>query len=103
MGWRSAFAYDRPADIWREHARLTAYRNDGDRLLNLRSHATIGHDAYGAMQPFRWAGTPVADRRLPTPAGTARLVLTRRMEVPARRDGRRAGQKCDRQSSTGVS
>src|SRR3546814_2303795 len=36
MGWRSAFAYDRPADIWREHARLTAYRNDGERLLNLR-------------------------------------------------------------------
>ncbi|BAI97687.1 nitrate reductase [Sphingobium sp. TA15] len=81
MGWRSAFAYDRPADIWREHARLTAYRNDGERLLNLRSHATIGNDAYDAMEPFRWGGTPFADGRFPTPDGKARLVLTRQMEV----------------------
>ncbi|MFB0875770.1 MULTISPECIES: molybdopterin-dependent oxidoreductase [unclassified Sphingobium] len=87
MGWRNAFAYDRPADIWREHARLTAYQNDGQRLLNLRAHATIGNDAYEAMAPFRWGGTPFADGRFPTPDGKARLVLTKQMELqPPLRD-----------------
>ena len=81
MGWRNAFAYDRPADIWREHARLTAYGNDGQRMLNLRAWATIGNDAYDAMEPFRWGGTAFADGRFPTPDGRARLVLTKQMEV----------------------
>lgn len=81
MGWRNAFAYDRPADIWREHARLTAYGNDGQRMLNLRAWATIGNDAYDAMEPFRWGGTAFADGRFPTLDGRARLVLTKQMEV----------------------
>lgn len=82
MGWSSAFAYDRPADIWREHARLTAYKNDGARMLNLRAHAAIGNQAYDAMTPFRWGDErPFADGRFPTPNGKARLVATRQMEL----------------------
>jgi assimilatory nitrate reductase catalytic subunit len=82
MGWRNAFAYDRPADIWREHARLTAYQNDGQRVLNLRAQATIGNDAYDAMEPFRWGGEkPFADGRFSTPDGKARLVLTKQMDL----------------------
>ncbi|KKW93364.1 nitrate reductase [Sphingobium chungbukense] len=82
MGWRNAFAYDRPADIWREHARLTAYQNDGARVLNLRRQATISNDAYDAMEPFRWGGErPFSDGRFPTPDGKARLVLTKQMEI----------------------
>uniref|UniRef100_UPI003B3AA54C molybdopterin-dependent oxidoreductase n=1 Tax=Sphingobium sp. TaxID=1912891 RepID=UPI003B3AA54C len=81
MGWRNAFAYDRPADIWREHARLTAYQNDGQRVLNLRAHAAIGNAAYDAMEPFRWGGdAPFADG-FSTPDGRARMVLTKQMEV----------------------
>ena len=83
MGWRNAFAYDRPADIWREHARLTAYQNDGQRVLNLRAQATIGNEAYDAMQPFRWGDRPFADGRFPTPDGRARLVLTKQMDIQA--------------------
>jgi assimilatory nitrate reductase catalytic subunit len=83
MGWANAFSYDRPADIWREHARLTAYQNDGQRVLNLRSHATIGNDAYELMESFRWGGQPFADGRFPTPDGKARLVLTKQMEIQA--------------------
>ncbi|WP_084491211.1 nitrate reductase [Sphingobium ummariense] len=81
MGWRNAFAYERPADIWREHARLTAYQNDGARLLDLRSHATIGNEAYDAMEPFRWGGTPFADGRFSTPDGRARLVPVSQIDV----------------------
>ncbi|MDF0543275.1 molybdopterin-dependent oxidoreductase [Sphingobium sp. H39-3-25] len=74
MGWRSAFTYDCPADIWREHARLTAYENHGERLLNLRAQATIGNAAYEAMEPFTWGGQPFADGRFPTADGRGRLV-----------------------------
>jgi assimilatory nitrate reductase catalytic subunit len=82
MGWRNAFAYDRPADIWREHARLTAYQNDGQRVLNLRAQATIGNDAYDAMEPFRWGGDKLfSDGRFSTPDGKARFVLTKQMEI----------------------
>lgn len=74
MGWRSAFAYDRPADIYREHARLSAYQNNGARLFDIGRHAAIGNADYEAMTPFRWGTTPFADGRFPTPDGRARLV-----------------------------
>jgi assimilatory nitrate reductase catalytic subunit len=74
MGWRSAFAYDRPADIWREHARLTTYRKDGARLLDLRGRSAIGNAEYDGMAPFRWAEAPFANGRFSTPDGKARLV-----------------------------
>ena len=74
MGWVGEFAYNHPAEIWREHARLTAYQNTGARVLNLEAYAAIGNEAYAAMKPFRWGGTPFADGRYPTPSGKARLV-----------------------------
>jgi assimilatory nitrate reductase catalytic subunit len=74
MGWRTAFGYERPAEIWREHARLTAYLNDGGRLLDLREQAAIGNDAYEAMAPFQWGGRPFTDGRFSTSDGKARLV-----------------------------
>ena len=77
MGWAAAFAYDRPADVYREHARLSAYQNDGGRLFDLRHHAAIGNAAYDALDSVRWGGTPFADGRFPTPDGKARLVAVR--------------------------
>lgn len=74
MGWKTAFAYDRPAEIWREHCRLSTYRNDGARLFALAGHGAGGNAAYDAMPPFRWGGTPFADGRFPTADGRARLV-----------------------------
>ncbi|WP_159982430.1 MULTISPECIES: nitrate reductase [unclassified Novosphingobium] len=83
MGWGNAFAYDHPADIWREHARLTAYQNDGARMLNLRDHAAIGNGAYDALEPFQWGDKPFADGRFPTPSGRARLVKVGQMDLQA--------------------
>ena len=74
MGWKTAFAYDRPAEIWREHCRLSTYGNDGTRLFALAGHAGAGNSDYDAMAPFRWGGMPFADGRFPTPDGRARLV-----------------------------
>ncbi|MEG3082274.1 molybdopterin-dependent oxidoreductase [Sphingomonas sp. PB2P12] len=74
MGWKTAFSYDRPAEIWREHCRLSGYENDGTRLFALPGHAAKGNAEYDAMTPFRWGGTPFADGRFSTPDGRARLV-----------------------------
>ncbi len=74
MGWRDAFTYDRPADIYREHARLSAYRNDGKRLFDIGDHAALTNVQYDAMEPVRWGGAPFADGRFSTPDGKARLV-----------------------------
>lgn len=74
MGWKTSFAYDRPAEIWREHCRLSAYENDGARLFALPGRSSAGNADYDAMAPFRWGGTPFADGRFPTSDGRARLV-----------------------------
>ncbi|MDB5675949.1 MAG: nitrate reductase [Sphingomonas bacterium] len=74
MGWRTAFAYDRPADIWREHARLSNYQNDGARCFRLDGQGALSNAAYDVMTPFRWSGAPFADGRFSTPDGRARMV-----------------------------
>ena len=74
MGWKNAFAYDRPADIWREHCRLSTYENDGSRLFSLPGRAAQGNADYDAMAPFRWGGEAFADGRYSTPDGRARLI-----------------------------
>ncbi|KRB79479.1 nitrate reductase [Sphingomonas sp. Root710] len=76
MGWGSAFSYESPADIYREHARLSAYDNRGARLFDLRRDAAIGNPAYDAMEPWRWGELPFANGRFSTPDGKARLITT---------------------------
>lgn len=83
MGWKTAFSYERPADIYREHARLSAYQNGGARLFDIGHHAAIGNAAYDAMEPWRWGGTPFADGRFPTVDGKARLVKVEQGPVAA--------------------
>ncbi|MFV0923375.1 molybdopterin-dependent oxidoreductase [Sphingomonas parapaucimobilis] len=82
MGWKTAFAYDRPAEIWREHCRLSAYENDGARLFALPGRSSAGNAGYDAMEPFRWGGTPFADGRFPTADGRARLVTVTQKAIP---------------------
>ncbi|ALJ13341.1 nitrate reductase [Sphingopyxis macrogoltabida] len=83
MGWKTAFTYDRPADIWREHCRLSTYDNDGARLFALSGAAQGGNAAYDAMAPFRWGGDhPFADGRFSTEDGRARLVPVAQKALP---------------------
>ena len=83
MGWVGEFAYDCPADIYREHARLSAYRNGGKRLFDLGIHAAISNPAYEALEPFRWGGLAFAEHPFSTPNGKARLVSTVQLEREA--------------------
>ena len=80
MGWPAPFAYESAADIFREHARLSAYRNNGARLFDIGTHAVIGNDDFDAMAPFLWGGTPFADGRR-TPQSKARLVPVQQVQL----------------------
>lgn len=72
MGWRDAFPYDRAADVYREHARLTAY-GAGGGMLDLRRHASLSNPAYDEMTPWRWGGGAFAGGRFATGDGRARV------------------------------
>jgi assimilatory nitrate reductase catalytic subunit len=56
MGWGDAFAYDRPAQIWREYAAMTTLAVRYGRKLDLTAWAEISDAQYDAMQPFQWGG-----------------------------------------------
>ncbi|MET0269689.1 MAG: molybdopterin-dependent oxidoreductase [Sphingomonas sp.] len=75
MGFGDAFAWGKAADVFREHAALTAFENDGARALNLSRWATIDDAGYEALADARWGGDRLfGDGRFSTPSGRARLV-----------------------------
>jgi assimilatory nitrate reductase catalytic subunit len=83
MGYTQGFAYESQAEIFREHARLTAADNGGKRDLDLGALAGISQPEYDAMQPVQWPvpagrkqGTPrlFSDGRFYTPGAKARFV-----------------------------
>jgi assimilatory nitrate reductase catalytic subunit len=54
MGFAEAFDYRVTADIFREHAALTAFENDGARALDLGGWANISDEAYEGLAPVQW-------------------------------------------------
>ena len=81
MGWADAFAWEDPADIFREHAALSGFENNGQRVFNLAPLATIGDVTYRSMPPVQWP-LPSDDTRarlfaqggFPTADGRARFI-----------------------------
>jgi assimilatory nitrate reductase catalytic subunit len=68
MGFAAAFAYGCAADIFREHAALSAFENGGRRDFDIGALAAISDDAFDALDPVQWplrAGhaAPHEDRR----------------------------------------
>jgi assimilatory nitrate reductase catalytic subunit len=61
LGHGEAFAWRGVADIFREHAALSAFENDGARDFDIGTCAAIDDAAYEALPPFVWGSA--ADRR----------------------------------------
>ncbi len=76
MGFGDAFSYRSPADIFREHAALSGFENDGRRGFDISGLAELDDEAYDAMPPMQW---PITRAR---PAGTARLFADGRFFTP---------------------
>ena len=59
LGFASDFNFAKPADIFREHARLSAYKNKGDRAFNIGGMIGMSDMDYDQLKPVQW---PVIDR-----------------------------------------
>ena len=54
MGHARAFPYRSAADIFREHAELSGYENDGSRDFDIEALASVNAAEFDAMAPFQW-------------------------------------------------
>jgi assimilatory nitrate reductase catalytic subunit len=54
LGFGQAFAWQSVADIFREHATLSAFENDGTRDFDIGAQAAIDDEAYRTLAPFVW-------------------------------------------------
>ncbi|BCP52389.1 nitrate reductase [Kaistia sp. 32K] len=89
MGFGDAFDYESPAAIFREHAALSAFENDGARLFDLGALEAIPDADYERFAPRLWPQPKhgesgerlLSDGRFPTPDGRARFVAVRQEGV----------------------
>jgi assimilatory nitrate reductase catalytic subunit len=54
LGYAYAFRYANAAEIFREHAALSGYRNNGARLFDIGRLAHLTDDDYDALTPVQW-------------------------------------------------
>jgi assimilatory nitrate reductase catalytic subunit len=85
MGFSDAFDFGSPAEIFAEHAALSAFENDGARDFDIGAFAAIDRQHYEGLAPFQWplsaAGETkerfFADGQFYHPDGKARFVPVR--------------------------
>jgi assimilatory nitrate reductase catalytic subunit len=105
LGFAQAFAFGSAAEIFREHAALSAFENDGSRDFDLSGLINFTDDEYEALTPEQWPlprpspsrggvgvgnagirrGRPrfFADGRFFTPDGKARFIAPERPAAAA--------------------
>ncbi len=83
MGFAAAFNFDSAAGIFREHAALSAFENNGTRDFDIGALAALTDDEFNALDPVQWparAGQAKGDSRFFaeggffTPDRKARLI-----------------------------
>ncbi|MFL5105835.1 MAG: molybdopterin-dependent oxidoreductase [Xanthobacteraceae bacterium] len=56
LGFADAFSFSSAADVFREHAALSAFENDGARDFDLAGLAEVSDEQYAALDPVQWGG-----------------------------------------------
>ncbi len=77
LGFAHAFEYESAADIFREHAALSAFRNGGSRDFDIGALAQLDNAQYEALAPTQWPlgqQRMFSDGRFFTPSGRARFM-----------------------------
>ncbi len=86
LGFGEHFNYKLAADIFREHARLSSFENDGTRDFDLSGLANVSDDDYERLSPIQWpvnSSNPLGsqrmftDRKFFTQSGKARFVASK--------------------------
>jgi len=91
LGFDEAFTYQHPAEIFREHAALSGFENNGSRAFDISGLAQLSDREWDELRPVQWpvnAATPQGRERLFTdgrffhPDSKARLIaITPRLPV----------------------
>jgi assimilatory nitrate reductase catalytic subunit len=83
LGFADAFKFNSAADVFREHAALSAFENNGTRDFDIGVLAAISDTEFNALDPVQWparAGAPredtrfFADGKFYTPDGKAKML-----------------------------
>ncbi|AWK84903.1 nitrate reductase [Azospirillum thermophilum] len=90
MGFADAFPYETAAAVFREHAALSAFENDGRRAFDIGALADLSDAEFETLAPAAWprrAGQGpqrrlFGDGRFFTGSGRARLVPVRTAPLP---------------------
>jgi len=95
MGWRDAFAYDGPAQIFREHAALSGIAGRFGRDFDISGLSRLDDAGYAALDPVRWpvtvarqGGRFFGDGRFFHADGRARIVAVSHRPPAAATDPR---------------
>ena len=85
LGFGAAFDFKSAADVFREHAALSAFENDGSRDFDIGALKSLSDEGFDAMAPVQWpiAAKVRSRRRASLPRAdfsptTARRVSSRR-------------------------
>lgn len=54
MGFEDAFSYHGPHEIFAEHAALSGYENDGDRIFDISELSELDLSHYNDLSPVQW-------------------------------------------------
>ena len=87
MGFGDAFAYNSAADVFREHAALSGFENDGSRDFDIGALAAVSDQAFDALSPVQWpvrVGAPTAEPRFFARGGFFTTDGKARMVAPER-------------------
>jgi assimilatory nitrate reductase catalytic subunit len=66
LDFGDAFNYRGPVDVFREHAALSAFENNGGRDFDIGALASLSNEAYDALDPVMWPariGATLQERR----------------------------------------
>ena len=91
LGFGEAFSFEKPADIFKEHAELTAFENGGSRDLDLGGLAGLSDGSYDHLHPVQWPITEegqqterfFADGQFYTDNKKARFIAPQPPQQPA--------------------
>ncbi|WP_134681267.1 nitrate reductase [Paracoccus ravus] len=81
MGWRDAFSWQHPSEVFAEHAALSGVAGALGSDFDISDHVGITREDYDVLRPFLWpqsaqkrGGRFFGDGRYHTPDGRARMV-----------------------------
>ena len=92
MGFAEAFSYENSASIFREHAALSGFENDGRRRFDISGLGAVSDAEYESLEPVQWPVTRrggagdsarlFGDGRFSTPDNRAKFIAVTARPLP---------------------